>query len=247
MSDISNLGIYNNIDQGIEFMNYRNANSDRNKFAFLSTTSSPQVGSITEAFNAHDSMWAAGAPAAVTEPFTVTGNISTDEAHFNSLLSDYARSYQTFNTALLKKKPSRKDLKHIKDMEQDLHKKYVNLASLASSIKGNIDKLNSTRGTIQAHLNANGSLIQGKMDQLTATNMRLQPRNVNYSSLDGRLETSKLNTTSIQIHYIVYLLIAITIIAYLFYIVFNPNANVMNALYVVSILIAIYVVSRWII
>ena len=69
----------------------------------------------------------------------------------------------------------------------------------------------------------------------------------NQPTIAGALETSNLNTTAIEAHYMVYFILAITIIAYIFYIALNPNANVLYATYVVITIVVVYVVSRWVI
>jgi hypothetical protein len=60
-------------------------------------------------------------------------------------------------------------------------------------------------------------------------------------SLAGQLETTTLNVYSNYYHYLVYLLVAVTLIAFIFYLLLNPEANVVNIMYVVSGLVLVFI------
>ena len=128
------LGIYNNntiynentfdvnkhMEQGISYMNYGKMyrNAKENKFSFLSDTSSPNIASIIEAMQGdHDDSTSFNA-------HHIEHERSEVEEQFNSLLSAYAASYNTFNASLLKPTPSTSDLAQRRVMEQDLTAKY---------------------------------------------------------------------------------------------------------------------------
>ena len=63
-------------------------------------------------------------------------------------------------------------------------------------------------------------------------------------TINGSIETSALKMTSMYYHYFVYFIIAVTLLAFTFNIMVNPNANVMNAIFVVGALLLVFVISR---
>ena len=60
----------------------------------------------------------------------------------------------------------------------------------------------------------------------------------------GIIETSQLNMTSMYYHLFVYLASAITLIAFTLNLMANPNANAMQALYVVGALFVVFFISQ---
>lgn len=64
------------------------------------------------------------------------------------------------------------------------------------------------------------------------------------ATLSGKIETSNLMMTSQYYHYLVYFLLAVTLIAFTFNILLNPAANVMPAVVVVSALLFVFFISR---
>ena len=63
-------------------------------------------------------------------------------------------------------------------------------------------------------------------------------------TITGKIETTTLNMNSMYYHYFVYFVITGTLLAFTFYMLVNPNASVLNAMYVVGALMAVYVVAR---
>jgi len=63
-------------------------------------------------------------------------------------------------------------------------------------------------------------------------------------TIRGKIETSALRMNSMYYHYFVYFIIAVTLLSFTFNIMVNPNANVMNAMFVVGALLLVFFISR---
>ena len=253
------LGIYNNntiynentfnvdkhMKQGINFMNYGKmySNAKENQFSLLTDTSAPTIGSIVEAWQDGPNSTDANAQA------QKTGGQTDQEARFNSLLSAYSVSYNTFNTLLLKPSPSADDLAQRKVMEQDLSEKYQQLSSLANIIQGNFQQLQDLRNGNMNNADKTNQQLLIEMDELERQHRKMKHSQHRYDNdtIDGELEAGSLINNSFQLHYLVYLIISITVIAFILNLSINPNANAMNAIYVLGALLTVYAISRWII
>jgi len=66
----------------------------------------------------------------------------------------------------------------------------------------------------------------------------------NNHTLNGRIESSRLVMRSMYFHYFVYFTIAITLVAFTFNSMVNPNANSINAIFVVGALLLVFFISR---
>jgi hypothetical protein len=257
MSD--NLGVYNNnysydgsepmydnnnhIEQGVNFMKYSKLydTARGNKHSLLFETSSPNIGSIAEAFQgSEESVYA--------NSVVIRRAISDDETEFNALLSEYSTLYNTYTTSLLKTNPTATDLAQRKVMEEQLRSKSLRLAVLANSIQTNIYELSKLGEQPGSDVVAKNAYILRVINEISKQKNDTENK-IYYdtNTVDGKIETSTLNTNSIQLNYIIYFILAITIIAFTINIILNPNADVTTAIYVVSALIVIYIFSRWVI
>ena len=63
-------------------------------------------------------------------------------------------------------------------------------------------------------------------------------------TMRGKIENSTLKMNSMYYHYFVYFIIAATLLSFTFNIMVNPNANVMNAMFVVGALLLVFFISR---
>jgi hypothetical protein len=70
-------------------------------------------------------------------------------------------------------------------------------------------------------------------------------RNYDNDSVDGALEYSALRMNSNYYHVFVYLLVAATLFGFIFNLMVNPDANVLNAIYVLGALFVVYFISRY--
>ena len=64
------------------------------------------------------------------------------------------------------------------------------------------------------------------------------------STLAGQLETSSLKMTSEYYQYLVYFILVVTLLAFIFNIMINPEANTKNAVFVVIALLLVYFITR---
>jgi len=232
------------IQQGKNFTKYSNqyVNAKENSFPLLTESSSSGVDSIIEGLEPiYDSSHLRGTT-------VIQQKLSRKEAQFNKLLSEYTTLYTTFNTSLLKRKPSSNDLAQRRIIKQNLNKKYLELRALANYIKQNINQLKIENSKNQNNIDRSYTTILSKINNLNNVKNQLSRVSLNDTvSIDAKLETSSLNTTSIEVHYIVYFLIVITLMAFIVNIMINPNANTMNAAVVVTALITVYIITRWVI
>ena len=60
----------------------------------------------------------------------------------------------------------------------------------------------------------------------------------------GKLETTKLRMTSNYYFYLVYFIVAITLISFTFNILVNPNADEMSALFVAGGIVVVFLISK---
>ena len=217
------------------------SNAKENKFSYLSDTSSPNIVSIVEAMQGDPNSTDSNAR-------YIRHERSEQEEQFNSLLSSYTALYNTFNASLLIPQPSADDLAQRKIMEQDLSAKYVQLSSLARNIQNNLQKWQATRNGDMNELDINRQLWS-KINTLERQQEKLKHYQDSYdiNTIDGQLETTALANTSFQLHYLVYLIVFITVFAFILNLSINPNANVVNATYVLGALLAVYAITRWII
>jgi len=63
-------------------------------------------------------------------------------------------------------------------------------------------------------------------------------------TIRGKIENSALRMNSMYYHYFVYFIITVTLLSFTFNIMVNPNANVMNAMFVVGALLLVFFISR---
>ena len=64
-------------------------------------------------------------------------------------------------------------------------------------------------------------------------------------SLDGTMEVSALRMNSMYYHVFVYLTVAVALVSFTFYYMVNPEANTLNAIYVLVALFGVYFISRY--
>jgi len=261
----TNLGIYNDdagneeninkhIEQGISFRNYFNnyVNAKENDHSLLSKTFFPAMNGgatgtetnglvsaepfVAETFVAETYM------EGLTNPTGENNNI----AKFNTLLNDYKTLYNTYKLELVAKTPTPTVT------SAQLIAKYTELNDAAQTLLANQQMVNNTPGTgpDQAAINNKFIEIKTKMDELSK---QYNPNNLSEvdqkkldDTLNGQIETGILKMNSVYYFYIVYFLVAVTIIGMTFNLMVNPNADVMKSVYVVGGILAIYIIAKYI-
>jgi hypothetical protein len=224
------------IQQGIQFKNYGKKYYEDNEHKLLEESSSPTWGSIVEAFNGDNSVKQQNTVPAVTV-------MSADQTKFNNLVSDYATSHNTYTSAILLDKLSDDDRLA---MEEDIAARYADLIQSGEQIQTNNNALMSTNMNIRNKISENQSDLKNKLINLNQHRMNEEQINKKYdkTTLAGVIETTELNMNSMYYHYLVYFIISITLIAFTFNILVNPNANVLNAIVVVGAIIMVYLITR---
>jgi hypothetical protein len=243
---VDNLGIYNShvnsdydinkhIEQGVQFKQYGKKNYPANEHNFLQESSAPEWGSVVDAYNGDNSVIKRGLIEGMT--------MSEDQVQFNNLVSQYVTDYKTYTSTFLQKPAN------------DASRKAAEAALLTQ--KNNII---SAANQLNNHMQDNQN-YRAKLDNLSYDNLINVNKVVNKinqyknnegdwkikhdgSTLDGKMETSALRMNSMYYHVFVYLTIAAALVAFTFYFMVNPEANTLNAIYVVGALLGIYFISR---
>jgi hypothetical protein len=237
----NDLGIYNNyymyeknskpdinkhMEHGMQFIKFKNTMNTDNEFSFLQNSSSPEYGSIIEALEGHESTQ-------TTTPSDSTP-VTAEEESFKILMSEYSTLYMTYTATMLSKDPS--DVSR-REMEAELNARKNALLDMATIIMNNI-RASSSRSS-----SMNAENLQNAMNELNEKTV--QPINTyDENTISGKIETTKLNMTSMYYHYIVYFFICIILISFTFNIFINQNADVMNAIIVVGALLLVFLISK---
>jgi hypothetical protein len=227
------------IEQGIEFEKYGQKYYSDNEHALLGNTSSPFWGSIVEAFNGEDS----------AQPFGTEVDLPSvslvDATQFNNLVSNYATTHKTYSSAILGTHPP--IAADRSSIEKDLQSQHDRIISEADEINDQMKSNAETEAALRAANRYNQGLLNQKMNNLVQQNSTVGVLNDKYDSntVIGALETTGLNMNSNYYHFLVYFIVSITLISFTFNMLANPNANVLNAIYVIVGLLAVYLVSRY--
>jgi hypothetical protein len=266
-----NLGIYNerhmynenmynehmelnkHIEQGVQFKDYGKKYTRENEHKLLEYSSSPHWGSIVEALTSTDSTQQ---PASAS-----TSQLSAEQEKLNKLISEYSTLYKTYTSTMINK-PST-DADRIK-MEAELAAKQKALVDDRLKIKAEVEAQNnaliamsrkindeyvinqSKKAKINTMMAANQSQLSDNLNKLAEQQKNLAAATGKYdqNTISGAIETTTLSMTSMYYHYLVYFIISLTLIAFTFNILVNPNANVVNAIIVVSTIVVIYIIAR---
>ena len=212
----------------------------KNKGSFLSQLTSG-FGSVIEAMESFESVQKNN------DDLQRTNIISEHENEMNKLSSEYSTMYNSF----IENNSSLSDEER-KDIEKELLRKQNRLKLLAENIKNEMAKLlkdnNLNNASANASANAsdivsanasaneNASIIEGYRD--------FEDLNIDETTTHAKLETTNLSMTSNYYFYLVYFIVAITLLSFTFNIMVNPNADVMNALFVVGGIVVIFLISK---
>jgi len=239
---LNNLGIYNDIDengmdinkhieQGISFRNYSNnyLNSTENDHSLLSNSFFPELFDDIEGTKP------------LMEGLTTSMPIDTN---YNKLFNEYRTLYNTYNSELRTPTATKTVT------ATQLSTKYNELIAAAQTLITDISTLRSAGTTTTLSAQATIQQIQTKLTELSQQHIAANPTNSNAQkiadTLNGQMETVTLKMTSIYYFYIVYFLVAVTILGMTFNLLVNPNADVIKSVYVVGGILAIYVIAKYI-
>ena len=237
----NDLGIYNNyymyeknskpdinkhMEHGMQFIKFKNTMNTDNEFSFLQNSSSPEYGSIIEALEGHESTQ-------TTTPSDSTP-VTAEEESFKILMSEYSTLYMSYIETMLSKDPS--DVSR-REMEAELNTRKNALLDMATIIMNNIRASSSSTSSMNAE---NLQNAMNELNEKTVQNINTYDEN----TISGKIETTKLNMTSMYYHYIVYFFICVILISFTFNIFINQNADVMNAIIVVGALLLVFLISK---
>jgi hypothetical protein len=260
MYNQDNLGIYDSNDyntnnsaniQGLSFMDYRKkfTITGSEQHELLTKTSSSTVGSIIEAMNANESIHGYRSEAEKI--------LSADEDAFNALFSQYTTAYNNYVSSknIIMQNTSNgivtcsRDSVDIELMEANLQALNEQLLALATKIVSQINNLKTTthsdlRESILSKQDDLMNLIQNLKEQQG----KLNNINKNYDvdSIDGAVETTKLNVDAFYLHFIVYFFIGVLLFVFIFNISINPEADTTKATFFIMTLLSVYIISRYV-
>jgi hypothetical protein len=227
-NNLAQYDINKHIEQGVQFKNYGKKYYSENEHNLLQETSSNTLGSITEALTGGDStQW----------PGSGASNNPENEsiANFNELVSTYSTLYNSYVSIIMTRPPT--DAPRLA-MEKALRDQNIAIQDAAKNIHYNPNLVSGNNAAVNQINTALHELKKKQNDVLA------QENKYNMDTVNGQIETTNLNMTSMYYHYFVYFAISIVLISFTFNILVNPNANVMNAIYVVVGLLAVYFFVR---
>ena len=122
-----------------------------------------------------------------------------------------------------------------------------NILTAANRINNDVQLNNATRAKLLYAFQGTEQNMRFNLNELNEHKKKISEMSDKYDveSINGAIETTELNMTSMYYHVFVYMAIVITLIAFIFNLMVNPNANVLNAIYVLVALSMVYIVSKY--
>ena len=244
---VDNLGIYNSqadseydinqhIQQGSQFKQFGQNMYSANGDTFLQESSGPEWGSIADASNDDNSIKKRG----MLEGMAMT----PEHVEFNNMVSQYATAHNAYTSNILRNSPTDASRQAA---ETALLAQQNNVMSAANQIGARWQDANVSRWKIENALNNTQTNMNKKLRHLAAQKNKFNNLNNKYddTTVHGAMETSALNMNSMYYHVFVYLAIAATLLAFVFNLMVNPNASVLNATFVLGALFAVYIISKY--
>jgi hypothetical protein len=244
---VDNLGIYNShvnsdydinkhIEQGVQFKQYGRKIYPANEHNFLQESSSSKWGSVVDAYNGDNSVIKRG----LIEGMTMT----EDQIQFNNLVSQYVTDYKTYTSNFLQKPANDASRKAA---EEALLIQKNNIITAANELNDTMQENRDYQVELDDLLYDNQRDIDEVVDKIDEYKNSEGDWKIKHDgiTLDGKMEASALRMNSMYYHVFVYLTIAAALVAFTFYFMVNPEANTLNAIYVVVALLGIYFISRY--
>ena len=194
----------------------------KNKGGFLSKLTSG-FGSIKEAMGDIDSIQKSN------DDLKSTTLITEYEDEMDQLKTEYSTMYNSF----IENQSSLSDEER-SNIEQELSSKKKRLELLAENIKNEMNTL----------LKSSELNDTQKDNTSTDSTEGFQDFYIDQTTTHAKLETTKLRMTSNYYFYLVYFIIAVTLLSFTFNVMVNPNADVMNAIFVVGGIVIIFLISK---
>ena len=170
------------------------------------------------------------------------------EDEYNRLLSQYNREYETTLESLLKttvrNKPVSPDLEKRVEKVQKLG---MRLNNLAVKLEKRTDQLNEMTDKIKHDKSETSKSIRkmrAQHDKLSHEASKAGISKQDMQSLQGQYEDAQLMLTSHYYHYLMWTIVAITLIAFVAHVVTADNSNPINGIAMILILIAFLFVLR---
>ena len=242
---IDNLGVYDPnakyTEQGVSFQNYSKIyeNAPGNKHDLLQISSSPDWSSVVEALDGDDSDQ--------RQQQFLKDEISTLEIAFNKKIKEYTDLSYIYNSLVIRKQNlSTADLAILNKTRIDLKEKYEDILEITEKINKDINDLHIDDPSLNDNVSNQQKKLHKYMYQLAKIKERMNESEVlDMDSLNGVIETSTLNVVSTKYHYIVWFIMLLTILGFTINIIINPEANTMQAVIVVGLLVTVYYIAKW--
>ena len=226
--DTPNKNYHKNADlkQGKEFIKYEELVKAYTfeRLPFLELTSIPGLTSINEAFNGDDSI--------VAKNKYITDHLSKSEKDFNKTLSEYYSLQQNLVSSGLYHTPNDSVNKTTMAKLSQLNDKLISQAKIINS---EISQINVDDYFVKQHIQKQ----QAKLDDYIR---KLELQRTKMETVDGMGENTKLVRISAQYHYLMWCIVAITLLSLFFYIL--TSDLVMDTLLVIICLMVIYLLAR---
>lgn len=215
------------IAQGITFNNYSDVytNTNKKEHGFLSKITSG-FNSIIETMDTIESSQKG------SEDLKKVNTILSHEDEMNRLLSEYSTMYNNYvdNSKNLNEEGRKK-------IEEDLLYKKERIALLSDNVKNEMDQLLKSNELTET---TDTSQVNEGFENINLQNYI----KIDETTTNAKIETTRLHMTSKYYFHLVYFILAITLISFTFNVMVNPNADVMNALFVLGGIILIFLISK---
>lgn len=215
------------IAQGITFNNYSDVytNTNKKEHGLLSKITSG-FNSIIETMDTIESSQKG------SEDLKKVNTILSHEDEMNRLLSEYSTMYNNYvdNSKNLNEEGRKK-------IEEDLLYKKERIALLSDNVKNEMDQLLKSNELTET---TDTSQVNEGFENINLQNYI----KIDETTTNAKIETTRLHMTSKYYFHLVYFILAITLISFTFNVMVNPNADVMNALFVLGGIILIFLISK---
>ena len=120
------------------------------------------------------------------------------------------------------------------------------LISLAQALSKDLDQLVVTDQTLKSQIDEQQNKLNSYLVTLNGEKNNMNHMKDNYYTVEGEEESSGLNMTSNWYHYIVWIILAITIISLTIHTLTGaPSSNIVNGLSLIFCIIALFILVRW--